>query len=53
MSRYVGPLFGSNTLTMPSKRKIDPCTTGIPSFTLASLSRYRLGKLSAPSTTTS
>ena len=39
MSRYVGPSFGWNTLTMPSKRKIEPCTTGMPSFTLASLSR--------------
>ena len=39
MSRYVGPLFGSNTLTIPSKRKIEPCTTGMPSFTLASLRR--------------
>ena len=39
MSRYVGPCSGWNTLTMPSKRKIEPCTTGMPSFTLASLSR--------------
>ena len=29
MSRYVGPFLGSNTVTMPSKRKIDPCTTGM------------------------
>ena len=48
-----GPCFGSNTVTMPSKRKIDPCTTGMPSFTDASFTRNRVGKLSVPSTTTS
>ncbi len=35
---------------MPSNRKIDPCTTGMPSFTEASFTRNRVGKLSLPST---
>ena len=39
MSRYVGPSSGWKTLTMPSKRKMLPCTTGMPSFTLASFRR--------------
>src|SRR3546814_18809006 len=49
MSRYVGPSLGSNTVTMPSKRKIDPWTTGMPSFTEASLTMKRVGKLPVPS----
>jgi len=36
---YVGPFFGSNTDTMPSNRKIEPCTTGMPTLSAASLSR--------------
>jgi molybdopterin/thiamine biosynthesis adenylyltransferase len=36
---FDGPCFGSKTVTWPSKRKIEPCTTGMPSFTDASLSR--------------
>ncbi len=53
MSRYVGPWSGSKTVTMPSKRKMEPCTTGMPSFTDASFTRKRVGKLSVPSTMTS
>ena len=39
MSRLLGPRLGSNTVTMPSKRKMEPWTTGMPSFTDASFSR--------------
>ena len=33
------PRLGSKTVTMPSNRKIEPCTTGTPSFTEASFSK--------------
>ena len=48
-----GPGPGANTVTCPSKRKIEPCTTGIPCQIDASFTRWRVGKLSAPSTITS
>ena len=41
------------TVAWPSNRNTEPCTTGRRAWSEASLSRYRVGKLSAPSTITS
>ena len=36
---FFAALSGMNVVTCPSKRKIDPCTTGFPMKTLASFTR--------------
>src|SRR5438552_3293583 len=42
-----------NTVACPSNWKIEPYTSGFASICVASFTRYRTGKLSVPSTTSS
>src|SRR5207302_9473977 len=52
--RYQGPpRWGAKTVVCPSNRNTEPSTFGLFAKTQTSFDKYRVGKLSDPSTTTS